>query len=197
MTFDTEEYFTTVDVKHYAYCPMIVYFTHVLHLEERITESMIYGAESHDESIITPIAASLKASKIIRGLELVSDKLKVRGKLDYLVITKYGELIPVEVKWAEPERGVAKRDHKLQLATYALMLEETFGKPVKRVIAYYTRVGKLISIPLDESVKKQVKHILASMERIVSMEEQPKSAIKPSRCINCGFKSYCRPGREE
>lgn len=193
MTFDIEEYFTVVDVKHYAYCPMIVFFTHVLHLQERVTEAMIYGVESHDESVIAPIATSLKASKIIRGLELISDKLKLRGKLDYLVVTKYGELIPVEVKWAEPEGGAAKRDHKLQLASYALMVEEAFGKSVKRAVVYYTRARKLTYIPMDESLKKHVRYILASMERIASKEEVPRPMVKPSRCINCGFKHYCRP----
>lgn len=193
MTADFEEYFTVVDVKHYAYCPMTVYFTHVLHLEERVTEAMTYGMEYHDESVVAPIAASLKASKIIRGLELISDKLKLKGKLDYLIITRYGELVPVEVKWAEPEKEAAKRDHKLQLASYALMVEEALGKPVKRAVVYYTRTHKLVSVPIDEALKKYTKRILASIERIVSAEEPPKLVAKPSRCENCGFKQYCKP----
>ena len=187
-----EEYLTVVDIKHYAYCPRIVYFTHVLHLNERITEAMLYGSESHDESIVAPVAAKLKASKIIRSLELTSSRLRLRGKLDYLLITKFGELIPVEVKWAEPLGGSIKRDHKLQLASYALMIEENFGKTVKRAVVYYTRARKLLTVPLDENVKNEARRILNAIDNIISNEEQPKTA-KSKHCVNCGFKEYCKP----
>lgn len=187
-----EEYLTAVDVKHYAYCPRIVYFTHVLHLQERTTEAMLYGSESHDESVIAPVAAKLKASKVIRDLELVSDKLRLRGKLDYLIVTKFNEFIPVEVKWTEPMGEAVKRDHRLQLASYALMVEENFGRAVKRAVVYYTRAKKLISTTLDEDVKNEAKHTLESINRIISEEELPKAA-KHRRCTNCGFKEYCKP----
>ncbi|MEM1558347.1 MAG: CRISPR-associated protein Cas4 [Thermoproteota archaeon] len=187
-----EEYLTAVDVKHYAYCPRIVYFTHVLHLQERTTEAMLYGSESHDESVIAPVAAKLKASKVIRDLELVSGKLKLRGKLDYLIVTKFNELIPVEVKWTEPMCEAVKRDHRLQLASYALMVEENFGRTVKRALVYYTRAKKLVSTTLDEDVKNEAKRTLESINRIVSGEELPEAA-KHRRCISCGFKEYCKP----
>ncbi|MBS7612587.1 CRISPR-associated protein Cas4 [Candidatus Bathyarchaeota archaeon] len=187
-----EEYLTAVDVKHYAYCPRIVYFTHVLHLQERTTEAMLYGSESHDESVIAPVAARLRASKIIRDLELVSDRLKLRGKLDYLIVTKFNELIPVEVKWTEPIGEAVKRDHRLQLASYALMVEENFGRTVKRAVVYYTRAKKLLSTPLDEDIKNEAKRTLKSIFHMISEEELPK-AVKHKRCINCGFKDYCKP----
>jgi len=168
-----------------------VYFTHVLHLNERITEAMLYGRESHDESIITPIIAKIKASKVLRNVELISNKLKLKGKIDYLIITKFNELIPIEIKWSELEHGTVKRDHKLQLAAYSLMIEENFNKIVKRAIVYYTRIKKLITIPIDENIKNEVKHIMNEISKIVSNEEIPK-VIKPKHCINCGFRVYCR-----
>jgi CRISPR-associated exonuclease Cas4 len=188
-----DEYFTVVDIKHYAYCPMIVYFTRVLHLHERITESMLYGAESHDEAVVSSIAVKLGAQRIIRGVELTSDRLKLRGRLDYLIVTRFGELVPVEFKWSETEDGSIKRDHKLQLASYALMVEEAYGRPVKRIVVYYERSSKIVVVPLDADVKKQVKRILDSMERITLSEDPPKHKPRPTRCLNCGFKAYCKP----
>jgi len=192
-----DEYFTVVDVKHYAYCPMIVYFTHVLHLHERITEAMLYGAESHDEAVVSSIAVKLEAQRIIRRVDLTSERLKLKGRLDYLVVTRFGELVPVEFKWSETEGGSIKRDHKLQLASYALMVEEAYGRPVKRVAVYYTRSSKIVVIPLDADVKNQVKRILDSMERITLSEDPPKHKPRPGRCVNCGFKAYCRPRVED
>ena len=43
------QFITVVDVRDYAYCPRVVYFTRVLHLRERVTEAMEYGRERHEE----------------------------------------------------------------------------------------------------------------------------------------------------
>ncbi len=151
---------------------------------------MLYGKEFHDESIISPIIVKTKASKVIKNVELISNKLKLRGKIDYLIITKFGELIPVEIKWSELEHGTVKRDHKLQLAAYSLMIEENFNKVVKRAIIYYTRIKKLITIPIDEDMKNEVKRIISEINKIISNEEIPK-VVKSKHCVNCGFKNYC------
>ena len=41
-----EGYLTVVEVKRYAYCPRIVFITHVLHLEEVASEAMQMGLGS-------------------------------------------------------------------------------------------------------------------------------------------------------
>lgn len=42
-------FFRLEEVRDYAYCPRVVYFTKVLHLRERVTEAMEYGRERHEE----------------------------------------------------------------------------------------------------------------------------------------------------
>jgi len=189
-----ESFITVVEVKHYAYCPKIVWFTHVLHLHEPVTEAMELGSEEHDERFITPLIKSLKAVKVLRNVELESEKLKLRGKVDYVLITRFGEHVPIEVKWAEPARGGGpKRDHKLQLAAYALMIEELTDKSVKRAAIYYARVSKIVVFPLDEHEKREARRIIKRIHEMVETGKEPTVRVPKSRCINCGFRRYCMP----
>ena len=187
-------FFTVVDLKRYAYCPRIIFITSVLHLEERESEAMEMGAEKHDASFITPLLVKLRASRVLRGLELESVKLCLAGKLDYLVVTENQELVPIEVKWSDSIGGKAKWDHRVQLAAYALLIEEVLGFTVKRGYVYYLRDRRLAEVLLDEGIRRIVKRILKSMHEMVLEERDPGVKAPLSRCINCGYRPYCRPG---
>ncbi len=187
-------FFTVVDLKRYAYCPRIVFITSVLHLEERTSEAMEMGVEEHDENFITPLLARLRASRVLRSLELESPRLGLSGKLDYLVVTSSRELVPVEVKWSEPLGGKARWDHRVQLAAYALLVEENLGLAVKRGYVYYLRVRKLVEVLIDEDIRTIVRRILRRMHEMVLEERDPGVMAPLSRCVNCGYLYYCRPG---
>jgi len=189
-----EFYITAVEVKHYAYCPKIVYFTHVLHLEEPVTDAMKLGGEMHDEALITPLLRLLKVEKLLRGVELVSERLRLSGKVDYLAITKFGEYVPIEVKWAEPTpKGRPKKNHRLQLAAYALLIEENFKTVVKRFAIYYARAHRAIISPIDSSLKREAHRAIKNIHEIIVNEEEPKVRVPKSRCENCGYRRFCQP----
>jgi len=187
-------FFTVVDIKRYAYCPRIIFITSVLHLEERESEAMEMGAEEHDTSFITPLLAKLRVSRVLRGLELESVKLGLAGKLDYLFVTKNRELVPIEVKWSESIGGKAKWDHKVQLAAYALLVEDSLGSTVKRGYVYYLRDKRLAEVLIDDDIRGIVKRILNSMHEMVLEERDPGVKVPLSKCLNCGYLPYCRPG---
>jgi len=188
-----EDYLTVVEVKRYAYCPRIVFITHVLHLEEVTSEAMQMGSEEHDERVVTPLISRLKASKVLRGVTLVSERLRIVGKLDFLILTRFGEYVPVEIKWAETNKGHIKWDHKLQLATYALLVEETFRTTVKRAYAYYLRDHKLAEVTLHDTLKKLTTETIAKIHEMLEKEMDPGIKVPVSKCMNCGYKAFCRP----
>lgn len=190
---DDEGYLTVVELKRYAYCPRIVFITHVLHHEEVVTEAMEMGREEHDERAIAPLISRLKASRVLRGVELVSRRLRIAGKPDYLVQTRLNEYIPIEVKWAESERGKMKWDHRLQLAAYALLIEENYGTTVKRGYAYYLREHKVAEAALHEGLKTLVAKKIAEIHEMIETERDPLVRVPISKCLNCGYKAYCRP----
>ncbi len=194
MSSSEKGFFTVVDIKRYAYCPRIVFITSVLHLEERQSEAMEMGAEEHDTSFITPLLSKLRASRVLRGLELESERLGLTGKLDYLVVTRNRELVPIEVKWSESLGGKAKWDHKVQLAAYALLVEENLGSVVKRGYVYYLRERRLVEVLIDDDIKSVVRRILNDMHEMVLEERDPGVRAPLSKCLNCGYLLYCRPG---
>jgi len=187
-------YIKVVDVKHYGYCPRIIYITHVLHCDEVVSEAMEMGLEKHESSYLAPLIARLRPVKIFRELKLESDRLKLSGVVDYLLITSLGEYVVAEVKWSESPRGGVKFDHKLQLAAYALLVSENLGKHVRRAFVYYRVNGRIIEVFLSEGLKRLVERVVEDIHRIVLDEKAPSVRVENSKCMSCGFRMYCRPG---
>ncbi|MCS7136676.1 MAG: CRISPR-associated protein Cas4 [Nitrososphaerota archaeon] len=185
---------TVVEVKRYAYCPRIVFITHVLHHEEVLSEAMKMGLELHEENAISPLIVKLKALRVLRSLELRSEELGLVGKLDYLVVTRMKEYVPVEVKWAESSKGRVKRDHKLQLAAYALLIDENFKTSVKRGYVYYLKDKKVAELPIDQGLKNLARKVVKRIHLMILNEEDPGVKMPMSKCIGCGYRAYCRPG---
>ncbi|MEM1546885.1 MAG: CRISPR-associated protein Cas4 [Candidatus Methanomethylicia archaeon] len=186
------KYITAIDVRDYAFCPMKVYYVNVLHIHERTTEAMELGREIHDEKTLTHLIPKFKAVKILRNVELVSSKLRVMGRIDYILITKFNEYIPADMKWSEPEYGLAQKQHRMQMATYSLLIEESYKTIVKRAVIYYSRAGKTIIVPITDSLKSQVADAIDKIYRMIRSEEEPKVRISLKRCVNCNYMSYCK-----
>lgn len=187
-----DEYVSALDVKNYALCPRITYYMRILHLYEADTEAMKYGREYHDEAVTAQLVPLLKAVKVLRGLELLSDRLRVTGKVDYVFVTRQGEYVPVEVKWSEPApKGQVRRNHKLQLATYALLIEEVFNTTVKRAAVYYARARQTLVLHVTQSLKLEAKKAIRKIYEMISNEEEPKVKASGRICENCGYRRYC------
>lgn len=186
-------YITATEVKNYAYCPRIVYFTHVLHLEERVTEYMQFGRELERERHITPIIARYKPKQVLRDVELISHRHKLAGKIEYILVTRLGEVIPVEIKWVRPEKRICQvpYNHKLQLAAYALLIEDNFNTIVKRAVAYYVNQAKLLELRIDGHLKALAIDAVNKIYNIIRSEEIPPPRRIRGKCEDCGFKQYC------
>ena len=188
-----EGYVTAVDVKNHALCPKITYFVHVLHLKERVTEAMEYGREVHEQAPLELITSRLKPVKVLRNLELVDRQLRLKGKVDTLVVTAAGEYVPFEVKWSDPDpSGGAQPHHKAQMAAYAMLVDRAFNTTVKRAIIYYARAGKLVQVPITHQLKKHVKEMVEQIAQLVKSEEEPLVKQSPSKCVNCGYQAVCQ-----
>lgn len=186
------KYITAIDVRDYAFCPMKVYYVNVLHIYERTTEAMELGREIHDEKPLAHLIPKLKAVKVLRNVELVSDRLKVVGRVDYIFVTKFNEYIPADMKWSNPEYGIAQKQHRMQIATYSLLIEEAYKTVVKRAVMYYLRAGKTVIVPVTDSLKNQVREAIDKIYEMIENEAEPRVRISLKRCINCSYMSYCR-----
>jgi CRISPR-associated exonuclease Cas4 len=186
------QYISPTDVKEYAFCPRLIYYKNVLHIYERTTEPMELGKEIHEEEPIAHLVPLLKVKQILRKVELTSKQLKLTGKIDYILITKFNEYLPVDMKWADPHYQTAQKHHKMQLVAYSLLIEEAYKTTVKRAIIYYTRARKTIIIPITYTLKNQAKEIIKNIYQIIQTNKEPIVPYTP-KCKNCNYLKYCKP----
>ncbi len=189
------QYIAPTDIREYAFCPRLVYYKNLLHIYERTTEPMMLGREVHDEQQITHLIPLLKVTKVLKNVELVSKRLKVAGKVDYILVTKFNEYIPVDMKLSEPYHGTAQKHHKMQLTAYSLLIEEAYKTIVKRAIIYYLRARKTIIIPITDSLKAQAKEIIKNIYRILETNIEPKVPYIAAKCKSCNYLRYCWPAK--
>ena len=118
---------------------------------------------------------------------LFSANYSLIGRPDYLV-NQGGKIIPIEVKsGAAPVTPYPS--HLYQLAAYALLIEEHFGRtPPYGILKYRDRA---VEIPLSSRLLDEVKEILEEIQADSTEGEIDRSHTEPRRCRACGFRSAC------
>jgi len=118
---------------------------------------------------------------------LFSRRYGLSGKPDYIVAER-GATIPVEVK---PNRVVpAPREaDTLQLAAYALLIEENFGAaPAYGLLKYRDAV---FQVELTDELRARLLDTLAAMRRDLTARPVARSHAEPRRCRACGYREEC------
>ncbi len=118
-------------------------------------------------------------------------KLGCSGQVDMVIETHDDEqerLIPVDFKLSRSEPG---RHFKLQLACYAMMLEDDYGKAVTEGAIYLIPSKRVIKIPITARLRNDaIRHLLA-IRQMVTTQSVPSPTSQRSRCVNCEFRRFC------
>lgn len=122
----------------------------------------------------------LKLQKYFTEIEVFSEKLGLKGRIDKLEVGE--EIIPHEIK----NREEIFESDKIQLAAYALLLEERFNKKVKKAIIE-TKSNET-EIEITNELKNKVLEIA---DEIRNMKEIPPLPSNFSKCNFCGLKDFC------
>jgi CRISPR-associated exonuclease Cas4 len=183
---------TVTDLKQFAYCPRIVYYTYCLPLLRPQTYKMVESQQAHQEETLREERRSLRPYGLPDGarsfdVRLRSARLGLRGRVD-LVINTGQELIPVDYKLTENAPGPHFR---LQLAAYGLLLAETSALPVRRGFVYAIPLRQAIEVPLTARLRRQVERLTADMRQVVMREEMPAAPARRGRCWVCEFRRFC------
>ena len=200
---DVAEFFVSVtDVKHYVYCPRLVYFDRVLHATPVFGSQQEEGKESHEDYVGKELRRkdAIYYSPEFVGAEkllfnpLSSDALGLQGNVDLIIKTAKGEFVPVEYKNMRSDDGRVCMDHKYQLVAYALLIEETFGAVVKRGFVNYIPETLILQFEITPTMKSHVKRVLGHIKRIIKDEELPPIRVAKQKCQGgCGHKQTCQP----
>lgn len=183
---------TATDLKQWAYCPRIPFYRHVLPVRPAPTYKMRRG--KHVQAAVEALerrrgfrAYGMGAGERRFGLWLRSDRLGLSGKLDLLILTP-DACYPVDFK---DTKGGPRRNHRLQLAAYALLAEEAFDRPAPDGFIYLVPEKRVLGLVLTEVDRDDVRFATAEVRRMIECEELPLPTPVRRRCEVCEFRNYC------
>ena len=194
---DTEWLLKVTDLKQFAYCPRIPYYHYCLPEVRPTTYKMDAGIRAQDGAEERERRRSLRAYGLAEGerhfnISVASARLGVSGQIDLVIEhTVNGEkrLIPVDYKLSRREPG---RHFKLQLACYALLLEEVWQLPVDDGFLYLIPTRRVVRVPVTTRLRNDVRRQLTEIRALVLAERMPPVPTRQrSRCVDCEFRRFC------
>lgn len=183
------------DLKQYVYCPRVLYYQFCLPDVRPTTYKMQAGAAAGERMEELERRRSLRNYGLSSGKRyfnypLVSEILGMRGKVDMVIETgSEGEkqFIPVDFKLSNK----VSLHIKLQIAAYAIMLEEEKGINVKSGFIYLIPLKKAQEIKINAGLRDSFHQALNEMNAILYKETMPVPPSSKAKCIACEFRRFC------
>ncbi len=186
-------YLRVTDLKQFAYCPRIVYYSYCLPLVRPTTYKMEASIEAHDKAASDEARRSLRAYGLSEGerrfdVALTSERLGLSGHMDMVIVLGQAEAIPVDYKLSR--HGEARHFHQ-QLAAYAELIEENWQIPVRRGFLYLLPERRAEEVKLTGRLRTGLKGQVAAMREMINRQTMPEATAARARCINCEFRRFC------
>jgi CRISPR-associated exonuclease Cas4 len=183
---------TVSDIRQFAYCQRVVYFTYVQPLERPTTYKMQHGTSTEDRTDALERRRTLQRYGIREGQRLFdhwlrSEAMQLSGRADLLIIGPEA-IWPVEYK--ETAGGVS-RNHRLQVTAYAMMAEEQFGLPAPSGFVCRLPDGMLWRVSTLGQWRQQVTQTLQRIREMIDHERFPDPPGERGKCVDCEFRRFC------
>jgi CRISPR-associated exonuclease Cas4 len=183
------------DLKQYVYCPRILYYHTCLPHVRPTTYKMEASVEAHatvdeQEKRRTLRAYGLEQGERHFNVPLVSERLGMRGEVDMVIETESSgrrEVIPVDYKLSEKNA----EHFQLQLAAYALMLEDAWGVPVRRGFLYFLPLRRAEEVRITTRLRTMLDEALCTMNGMLVSELMPAPTRQRAKCVACEFRRFC------
>jgi len=190
--------FEVTDLKQWTYCPRVLYYRYCLPEIRPITDLITAGIASHRDEGAREERRSLRNYGLEVGerafdVPLRSQALGLHGRLDLAIAVPSraapgAEAIVVEYKDSEKPAGP---HFKLQLAAYALLLEEAWGLPVRRGFIYSIPLRTAEIISITPTLRQKVRQTVEAMRVAVTGEHMPEAPTNRRPCVSCEFRRFC------
>lgn len=180
------------DIRQYLYCARIPHYYYVRPVQRKISFMMSRGQEQHDIMERLELRRTLKRYGLIEGerlfrVPLSSQTLRLSGICDLVVRTNH-EDIPCEFKSSSSPQWSS---HRYQLAAYGLLLEEKFGRPVRRGFIAWIPRGKILEVSISDGVRRYLRGIVGVIRHEINRQAFPPPTIHRGRCRDCEFRLHC------
>lgn len=121
-----------------------------------------------------------------RGTPMRSVRYGIVGRPDELRRLRDGRIVPVEVKSRSTPPGGPPRSHRVQVAAYALLVEETTGVPPPYGLLRYSDGGEF-RIPWDRAARSE----LLAIRTAVDLSYDGGGLPTPAKCRRCPWRDAC------
>ena len=187
---------TPSEIIEYLYCPRFTYFLNVLrisqHEEKRF--KVMKGREIHERRASENRQyVRQKIPMLAKDINvyLASPTLRVRGIVDEVLELQDGSLAPLDYKFSVFQDTLFNT-YKVQIALYALLIEERYKKPVTTGYIAYIRNGSHIEqVSIDAPLRNKAIQICDSIFEIIVEEKYPKATPHKTKCADCTYKNIC------
>lgn len=183
---------TVTDLAQSAYCRRLPYYRLVLPVTPPPTYKMRRGREV--QAAVQALERrrgfqeyGLGEGERVFGLRLRSPRLGLSGQLDLLVKTAPAAY-PVDFKDSD---GPLRPGHRVQLAAYALLVEDVLGLRVPAGYIYFVPRAEAEEVSLGEVERDDVRRRVDAIRAMVAAEALPAPTKVRARCAACEYRNYC------
>jgi CRISPR-associated exonuclease Cas4 len=183
-------------VLEHLFCPRFTFFEYVLAVPERQERRplVLKGRQVHQERRkINPHYLRKKLGVVDRKFDVVlaSVRLGVRGSVDEVLTLADGTMAPFDYKFAEAPREVF-HNQKVQSALYGLLIQETFGVPVRRGFLCYTRSNhRVVELPHSQEDFAEAGRMAREVLAVIQTGTFPPATPWKARCRDCCYRNIC------
>lgn len=120
---------------------------------------------------------------------LYSDALALKGRPDYLIQSRDGGIIPVELKSGKSPTEYPYASHVMQLAAYCFLVDENYGiRPTHGIIQYQDNAWE---VPYTDALEDELLALLKAMHHDRLQANVDRSHAFPRRCAACSVRYVC------
>ncbi len=140
----------------------------------------IYGRELWEK--LTP--------KILSELRVSSEQLQLKGIIDRIEVYK-NTYTPIELKTGKMPKQGTWPGHRIQIAAYALLIEEKFNTKVKEGFINYLDAKETRQITINPFMKEEIINLVKEVQELLKNHSPPNYCENKNKCTNCGLKETC------
>jgi CRISPR-associated exonuclease Cas4 len=187
---------TPSEVLEHVYCPRFTWFMNVQNIpqHEETRFKVLKGREVHRRRAAENrdyLRRKIGAVKREIEVYLASPVLRLRGIVDEVLWLKDGTMAPLDYKYTE-SRNAAFKTHETQLVLYAMLIQETYHKPVTRGFVVYVRDGnQLLEVPVTDESTARARWLIGQIFDIIYTGRLPARTPSRLRCEDCCYKNIC------
>lgn len=186
------ELITAGELKNWVYCRRVVFYRRHMREASRETFKMREGIAAQElverlEMRRTLLEYGLAGWQRRFGLWLTAPRAGLSGKLD-LILQDNAEAAPVDFKLTT---GPVGENHRMQLAAYAVLIEEALAVSVNRAFLYRIPDDHVFVVEIGSREKEAISEAVEAIRRMDELEMLPEATDTVARCRDCEYANYC------